>query len=118
MDLIRNLEEFLEKHDFETKHQRREEIQLEEKRLGFLRRDRVTFLLEINLKALNFRQNLSAWAKKQTIASSTTVNFKNNCSYFKSKFSMHQPVEVCPDQMPKSNQPRDVDIFQNEVWLL
>jgi hypothetical protein len=45
MDLIRNLEEFLEKHDFETKHQRRQEIEQEEKRLAFLRRDRVSFLL-------------------------------------------------------------------------
>jgi hypothetical protein len=53
MDLVRNLEEFLEKHDFEKKHQRREEVQQEEKRLAFLRRDRVSLEFTNNFELLN-----------------------------------------------------------------
>jgi hypothetical protein len=44
MDLIRNLQEYLDKHDFDTKHRLREQALLEEKRLALLRRERSEYL--------------------------------------------------------------------------
>lgn len=47
LDLIRNLQEFLEKHEFDKRHQLREQGRLEEKRLALLRRERVGLVFTV-----------------------------------------------------------------------